>query len=547
MKLPQLDLTQIRVLIADQQSSVRTWLRTQLALIGIQQASMAANATDLLRHCKTGGFDVVLCDHHLDNQKDGVDLLEDLRYQSLLPLSSVFMIVTGERTYKRVISAVEFAPDDYLIKPFSANDLSHRVMAALMKKQILKDVFARLAVHDYPGVIEACDKVIAGKTHHTLDALRIKAEALLTLERLDEAAEIYASVSTQRAVPWARMGFAMVLQKRGLIDEAAAEATKLNTDCPEFLSVYDFLARTHEQRGDLAAAMEYLERADALSPANTERLRHLGKLASETGDHPRAAAAMRKVVDRTHKSGRGKLDDHLTLMKNLVEENTRKEADERLKTMRNSFSDTPEGIIATEVAIARQRHIAGDTDAANQAIDRALATHQETPDIAPTIAVDLAEVCVDTGRTDDALKVAERIGEGAGSLDASLRRRLGRLRPDTPPPASASVTPPPMQATPPAPVEIPATEAPAESLADEIETARLLKALANALASLDAKWDEAEAAACRELLIDTFSVAPREREVIQAHIRYDRIAARNGADRHKPTTRKAIENPAANS
>lgn len=524
MQLPNLDLSQIRVLIADQQGSVRTWLRTQLALIGIQQASMAANATDLLRQCRNGSFDVVLCDHHLDNQKDGVELLEDLRYQSLLPLSSVFLIVTGERTYKRVISAVEFAPDDYLIKPFSANDLSHRVMAALMKKKILKDVFAKLAEHDYAGVVAACDKVISGKGHHTLDAQRIKAEALLTLDRIDEAAEIYTSVSTQRAVPWARMGYAMVLQKRGQLDEAADEAAKLNLECPEYLSVYDFLARTHEQRGDLAAAMDYLERADALSPANLERLRHLGKLASETGDRERAASAMRKVVDRTQKSARTKIDDHLTLLKNLVGESTRKEADERLKAMRQAHAETADGLIASDVAEARLRRDEGQLEAASAAIDRALSVHAATPQIAVSISVDLAEVCIESGRNEDALKVAERIEGDPEKLDASLRRRLGRIKPAAPPADAA----PPMAMPP------PGTEADPEA------TARLLQALASALDALDSAWDADRATACRELLIDAFSAAPREREVIQAHIRYDRIAVRNGGDRHKPTTRKAI-------
>jgi len=532
VQLPHLDLSQIRVLIADQQGSVRTWLRTQLALIGIQQASMAANATDLLRQCRNGSFDVVLCDHHLDNQKDGVELLEDLRYQSLLPLSSVFLIVTGERTYKRVISAVEFAPDDYLIKPFSANDLSHRVMAALMKKKILKDVFLRLAEHDYLGVVAACDKVISGKGHHTLDAQRIKAEALLTLDRIDEAAEIYASVSTQRAIPWARMGYAMVLQKRGQLDEAADEAARLNVDCPEFLSVYDFLARTHEQRGDLAAAMDYLERADALSPANLERLRHLGKLASETGDRERAASAMRKVVDRTQKSARTKIDDHLTLLKNLAGESTRKEADERLKAMRTAHSESPEGLIAGDVAEARLRRDEGQLEAASAAIDRALTAHAANPQIAVAISVDLAEVCIENGRNEDALKVAERIDGDTQQLDASLRRRLGRIKP-APPPAEA---PPPA-----APMAMP----PPGAEADPAATARLLQALAAALEALDGAWDAERAAECRELLIDAFSAAPREREVIQAHIRYDRIAVRNGGDRHKPTTRKAGENAAA--
>ena len=35
----------------------------------------------------------------------------------------------GERSYQRVLAVAEFAPDDYLIKPFSAAQLFERISA----------------------------------------------------------------------------------------------------------------------------------------------------------------------------------------------------------------------------------------------------------------------------------------------------------------------------------------------------------------------------------------------------------------------------------
>jgi hypothetical protein len=43
---------------------------------------------------------------------------------------------------------------------------------------------------------------------------------LVTLGRIEEAAAIYESIVSTRAVPWARMGYAMTLQRQKKFDEA---------------------------------------------------------------------------------------------------------------------------------------------------------------------------------------------------------------------------------------------------------------------------------------------------------------------------------------
>ena len=45
----------------------------------------------------------------------------------MIKSATIFMMVTAERSYEKVVSAVELAPDDYLIKPFSGEVLRTRL------------------------------------------------------------------------------------------------------------------------------------------------------------------------------------------------------------------------------------------------------------------------------------------------------------------------------------------------------------------------------------------------------------------------------------
>ena len=67
-------------------------------------------------------------------------LLELLRRRKILPLSAVFLMVTGETGYEQVSTAAEYSPDDYLIKPFTSQTLQTRLERILDKKQALRPV-----------------------------------------------------------------------------------------------------------------------------------------------------------------------------------------------------------------------------------------------------------------------------------------------------------------------------------------------------------------------------------------------------------------------
>jgi DNA-binding NtrC family response regulator len=73
----------------------------------------------------------------------------------------LFVMVTGEKSYDSVVTAAECLPDDYLLKPFTADTLKMRLERLLDKKQRLRPSRSP-ARHrkNWNGVISACDEII---------------------------------------------------------------------------------------------------------------------------------------------------------------------------------------------------------------------------------------------------------------------------------------------------------------------------------------------------------------------------------------------------
>ena len=512
-------LAGLRVLIADQHFTVRTWMREQMSVIGATSISMAANASELMRLARTFPFDIVICDHHLDEKRDGQQLLEELRFQHILPLRSVFIIATAERKYNHVIAAAEFAPDDYLIKPYTPEQLAVRLDRSLRKKKALKDVFENLGSSDHEAAIEACDRVLQKSPRYVLDALRIKAESLVALGHVEEAATIYESIISTRAVPWARMGYAMTLQKQHRLDEAKDEAQRLNQEHPEFISVYDMLAAMHEEAREFSQAIECLERASAItSSSNTERLRKIADIAETAGDRTKVINTLKRVVERTRRSAMLKVDDYLTLTRSLLEEERVDEASKVADEMRVEAKDIQSGKIGTEVAAAMVHRGKGQMAEAKNCLDRVFDIFDSAPaEASDNLAVEIAEEAAQHGDVERAARTIARISVKS-ALPGKIKSRLNAwfgsghdAKGDEP--SSGEVS------------------------RKAILAEQLILSMGESISDLEENWSEVNAANARENLIDAFTLMPRDKRVINAHIRYNSIAVKHGGERHSPTTR----------
>ena len=205
------NLANKRALLIDRYPNARNSLRMMLSALGVNSVHGAGSSAEVLRQVRIHHFDIILSDYHLEDGRDGQQLLEELRQHHLVALSTVFMIITSERGYHNVVSVAELAPDDYLIKPFTADELHGRLMRALHKKNFFAQLYEHLDNGSFSEALAACEGLIGQDSGFLFDALRLKGEILNTLGRHAEAQQIYRRVLAQRLVPWARIGLAVAL------------------------------------------------------------------------------------------------------------------------------------------------------------------------------------------------------------------------------------------------------------------------------------------------------------------------------------------------
>ncbi len=410
------DLERMRVLIIDRHSSARNSLRMILSTLDISAIHNAGTTAEVMRQVKAYDFDIIFADYILEDGRDGQQLLEELRQKHLISLSTVYMVITAERSYQNVVSVAELAPDDYLIKPFTAEQLQARLIKALYKKRFFERVFTHLDNGAFADALAACEALLGQDEQFLYDILRFKGEILNALGRYEEAKAAYQQVLDHAVVPWARMGLAIAL--RGLDDLAEAEniGAALIEDFPEYLAAYDFVASVREELGKLAEAQETLQKAAAISPNNSTRQRMVGDVAVRNNDLDAAERAYGKVLERHRGSSLRVIDDYTNLTRVMLDRGHAEGARKVTQELRRDWRGNPQGELAALIMDSLCSNQEGEPAKARQALEKALAMHESMQDdseqsgLSQKIAVDLAHACMASG--DDA-KAQEILGKVA--------------------------------------------------------------------------------------------------------------------------------------
>ncbi len=410
------ELPRMRVLLVDRHSSARNSLRMILSALGITAVHNAGSSADVLRQVSLHQFDIVLTDYQLDDGRDGQQLLEELRQKHLISLSTVYMIVTAERAYQSVVSVAELAPDDYVIKPFTADQLQIRLARALYKKRFFERVFAHLDRGAFVDALAACEGLIGREDQFYYDILRFKGEILNALGRYEEAKTVYKEVLDHALVPWARMGLAIALRGTEELAEAELIGSEIIEDFPNYLAAYDFVASVREEMGRLAEAQEALEQASAISPNNTLRQRMVGEVAVRNNDFDAAERAYRKVLDRHRGSSLRVIDDYTNLTRVMLDRGNTDGAKMVTQELRRDWRGNRQGELAALVMDSLCANQEGEPAKAKQALEKAIALHETMDDegagnraLSQRIAVDLAHACLAAGDDERAKEILGKV------------------------------------------------------------------------------------------------------------------------------------------
>jgi len=391
-------ISKLKALLIDDMSSMRVNLRTQLQQLGVGDVAQAASAAEALKaigaRAATKPFDLVLCDYNLGGGTNGQQLLEYVRAKKLLQPVTIWFMVTAESSYDSVAVASDYAPDDYLIKPFTAANLEGRLLRHFERQDALEPALKRMAGGDLEGALTELSRIAGSGAKFTMDALRLKARCLTELHRHDEAKGVFAqALSIRQRLPWAELGFARALRDAGEMEKAHAAAVAMVAVNPTLVGAHELMAEIHQARGEDAQAVEALRKAESIVPS-AERARALGEMAVRCGDLELAKTAYAKVVTATRASVTKTPYDNAALAQIYMDTGDAAKALEVLKPVQREYGGE-RGFQAIAAAVeARAHQEAGDEAAAGAALTRALefAKHAE-----PGAALAVSRACFALG------------------------------------------------------------------------------------------------------------------------------------------------------
>ena len=397
-----IDYSKSRVLIVDDSQAMCSSLRITLSNFGITRSESSNSAGEAIFRIRHREFDMIVCDYNLGDSTDGQQLLEYVRREHLIQPSVVFLMVTAERSYEKVVLCAEMAPDDYLLKPFTAETMRVRLEKVFDKKAVFSTIYAHLAESRLAEAVEECDRLLQAQSRYSVDLFRMKGELLLDLGREEEAQQLYESLLSSRAIPWARLGLAKAMRNSGNLDLAAEQLQVVIEEMPEYLAAYDVLAKVHEENGHPELAQESLANALRMSPGNLVRQSALGQVAFRNGDLETATRAFSSVVDKGRYSFSRSHNDFVNLSRVQMENGEFAKALQSLNDARSAFGTSPVVELATSTMETLIHHAANNAAASTAALDKAIAARAEAGiDLAGQTAIDLAKGCFVNGRVDE--------------------------------------------------------------------------------------------------------------------------------------------------
>lgn len=407
------NLGEIRALLVEPHAGMRVSLHNMLNLCGINKIEHALTAGTAVRNIQSKVYDLVLCEYDLGVGQDGQQLLEDVRHHKLTPLSTIFIMVTAERAYAKVVSAAELAPSDYLLKPFTADMLLERVLKAIEKRKAFIEVYNLMEQGFVREALEAC--IEGEKTHsrYAVDFMRLRAELHVTLGEALEAEALYIQLYELKAVAWARLGLAKTLFMQGRYNEAEDILSNLVSENSKYMDAYDWLSKTHEAIGELPEAKSVLDTAVTVSPHAVRRLRKLGSLALETGDIETAENVLKKVVSKAKYSEFRDPEDHVKLVNALVKKGDHNQAKSVIRDLEKSMSGIKKTEACRAISAALVHASTGDVAKLSEELDAAVQANREEIGLSNEMKLGLAKSCLENNREDAASEVIMEVMRNA--------------------------------------------------------------------------------------------------------------------------------------
>jgi tetratricopeptide (TPR) repeat protein len=339
-----------KVLIVEDFFNFRLTIKNMLRSFGVLYIDDAASGEEAIRKMAARKFDIILCDYNLGQGKSGQQVLEEGKYRGYVHYTTVFIMVTAENTMDMIMGAVEYQPDDYLMKPFAKEVLERKIKNIIEKKDNFRDIDIALTEADYSKALNLSDELIAKSPRNLSELMKMKGEILLKMGAYKEASDFFDKVLLMGNVNWALLGQGRVDLMTGKYQEAKNIFESIIAKNDKIITAYDYLAKTLLKMNDPRSAQEVLTKAVSISPRAILRQKNLGSIAYRNEDFSTAESSFKSAVAQGKHSCFKSPTDYTNLAKTLVQRDATAEGLAVLNNALTVFPDDSDAKLHVSVA-----------------------------------------------------------------------------------------------------------------------------------------------------------------------------------------------------
>lgn len=256
-----MSLAKVKVAVVEDNGMARANIRNHLLDMGFGHISCFSNGRELKANLKNQKLDLLLMDFHLGQNKNGVEVIQDLQKQKKITHTTCVMFITSDRLPLIIGQIVDVHPEALVVKPYTIRNLVKNISSCLNLHKYLMPVYEMMDEENYPQALVLLDHLLEQNTlPKKKSALtKLRARLLTKLGRYAEAAVLYRLILERSdKVIWAKWGLIQNL----FLDEHIEESETLLRDLTlsELTSVKacEWLARISVNNNQYNKAENYM-------------------------------------------------------------------------------------------------------------------------------------------------------------------------------------------------------------------------------------------------------------------------------------------------
>ncbi|WNO60563.1 response regulator [Rheinheimera sp. MMS21-TC3] len=307
-----------KILLVQDNTSVRVSIKGMLQQIGFSQITAVADANLALQAAEQSKFDFIVADFQIGDNQNGLQLQANLLQQKLLKYSCCFVLINDEPVQLAELALLQGQPDAFILKPFSYIKLEKCLAQAWKQRSSLRKVYQALELQHLEQVHQELDSVIKSAATSALLALRYKGEILLAQQQFAAAKQLYHKILQQRDFTWAKLGLAASLVQLQEVESAEALLNQLIEQEQAKPEALQWLCQLHLTQSKVSAAQSLLADLLRLQPNNVNAHCLVAVSHELVQDYDKACDYWQKLIQQYRFSGFDNPEYYLQLSRLLI-------------------------------------------------------------------------------------------------------------------------------------------------------------------------------------------------------------------------------------